>query len=215
MGCAWVKPIGPERRGRPPAKVHPSPSWTPCSHGSPCGSTRTGGCARDAGQGSPRPRGAGAVSSLFGGAQATVSAEMQRSQSGHVWNATPSGAVKMRPRGVCRSQLRQGRGGKRVHSGRDCQGTQWVSGPCGREMHRERSRQALVPERRRVCELQKWEAQESNGRVSTGNGVHDATDSRVEQGLEVGPVSQPETTRGNKSRGDAGGSCSRGEGSEG
>lgn len=60
-----------------------------------------------------------------------------------------------------------------------------------------------MPERRRVCELQKWEAQESNGRVSTGNGVHDATDSRVEQSLEVEPVSQPETTRGNKSCGDA------------
>jgi hypothetical protein len=66
-----------------------------------------------------------------------------------------------------------------------------------------RSRQALVPERRRVCELQEWEAQESNGRVSTGNGVHDATDSRVEQSLEVGSVSQPVTTRGKSHRGDA------------
>lgn len=53
-----------------------------------------------------------------------------------------------------------------------------------------------MPERRRVCELQKWEAQESNGRVGTGNGVYDATDSRVEQSLEVGPVSQPENDEG-------------------
>jgi hypothetical protein len=58
-----------------------------------------------------------------------------------------------------------------------------------------------VPERRRVCELQEWEAQESNGRVGTGNGVHDATDSRVEQSLEVGPVSQPGDDEGeHKSR---------------
>lgn len=34
-----------------------------------------------------------------------------------------------------------------------------------------------------------WEAQESNGRGHTGNGVGCATDFRVEQGLEVGQVS--------------------------
>jgi hypothetical protein len=147
-------------------------------------------------QGSPRLRGAGAVSSLFGGTQATVSVQTQRTQSGHVWNATPSGAVKRHLQGACRSQLRRGRGGKRVRAEKGCQGTPRVSGPRGRGMRRDRSRQALVPERRRVCELQKWEAQESNGRVSTGNGVHDATDSRVEQGLEVGPVSQPGNDEG-------------------